>query len=273
LKHIKDFVSGIVIGIANLIPGVSGGTMMVMLGVYDPILLALDRKEIRTRFPFLIVLAAGALVGILLFSRGITFLLSNYPLPLYYAFIGLILGSIPAIYRRARTKTLRLTNIAIFVLAAGCMIVIDGLSDSQVTFGAGAAFSGYRLPFLAWLVVISAISAIAMILPGISGSLVLLLLGGYELVMQAISAFDLSILIPVLFGILLGLFIGLRSVKSMLFHYPNALYSGILGLIAGSVYAIWPGLPTDASGSVDIIGVVSIFLFIASAAAAWRFSK
>lgn len=273
MNRIKDFFVGILIGVANVIPGVSGGTMMVILGVYDPILQALDGKKIRSQLPFLAVLTAGTLVGILLFSRGITFLLATYPLPVYYGFIGLILGSIPAIYRRARTKPMRLTNIAIFVLAAVGMVVIDGLDEGLVVFAAAVPVSGSGLPFLAWLVIVSAVAAIAMILPGISGSLVLLLLGGYEIVMQAISTFDFSILFPVLFGILLGLFVGLRSVKSMLIHYPNALYSGILGLIVGSVYAIWPGLPTDASGSIDVIGIVSILLFLASAAVTWRFSK
>lgn len=273
MNRIKDFFIGIVIGVANVIPGVSGGTMMVILGVYDPILQALDRRKIRDQLPFLVVLAAGTLAGILLFSRGITFLIATYPLPVYYAFIGLVLGSIPAIYKRARTKPMRLTNIAIFLLATVCMIVIDGLDEGQVAFSTATPVSGSGLPFLAWLVVISAVAAIAMILPGISGSLVLLLLGGYEIVMQALSIFDLKILLPVLLGIFLGLFIGLRSVKSMLSHYPNALYSGILGLIIGSVYAIWPGLPTDTTGSIGVMGIVSLFLLIVSAAAAWRFSK
>lgn len=275
--HWKNFLAGVVVGIANVIPGVSGGTMLVVLGVYDRLLAAIGLKTWRGHLPFLLLLGAGTLAGIFAFSQVITWLIDAFRLPVYYAFTGLVLGSVPSVYKKAGIRRLRLTNVAIFLMAAGFVLLLGALQptaapysnagmqaglaaglSSQFTGGAGlgallaggAAQSGPS--FYIYLVMATALAAIAMILPGISGSLVLLLLGAYPTVMNALATFDLTILLPALLGILLGGFVGLRGVRTMLLLHPQALYVGILGLILGSLVTIWPGPPAGAEGAVGL---------------------
>ncbi|NLY71518.1 MAG: DUF368 domain-containing protein [Clostridiales bacterium] len=274
MKHLKNFIYGILLGITNIIPGISGGTMAVVLNIYDDILYAISWKNYRKHLPFLSVLGIGILVGIFGFSHTATFLLENYQMQVYYCFIGLILGSIPLIYKKARHDKVKPRNIVIFILALAFMILLTLLSnDSSIIStlespdgSTSTIFAGPIILLYLWLFVVSIISTICMILPGISGSLIMLLLGTYTIVIEAVSNLYMPILAPVILGIIIGGIMGVKFIKKLLRFHPQALYFAILGLIIGSLFSIYPGYP----GGIQ--GILCIILMIIFATISYLFS-
>ncbi|MGI6727179.1 MAG: DUF368 domain-containing protein [Anaerovoracaceae bacterium] len=253
INQLRLFVYGIILGISNVIPGVSGGTMAVILNIYDDILYAISWKNFKRHASFLGLLGAGCIVGILLFSHTVTFLLQNYEMPVYYCFMGLVLGSIPMIYKRARHEKVKPRNFIIFILSLSFMLFITLIDQGTITGNTLEVTDNPGFRLYLWLFVAAVISTIAMILPGISGSLIMLLLGAYTITLEAISEMDLLTLLPVGLGVLLGGFLGLKFVKTLLRFHPQALYFGILGLIIGSLFTIYPGYPAGAEGALCLI--------------------
>lgn len=263
MDHIKNFICGTIIGIANIIPGVSGGTMAVILNVYDKILFAFSLKNLKSNLVFLGCLGAGAGFGIIAFSRVITYLYEQYHMVVNFCFIGLVLGSIPMIYGKARFSGVQAKNWIPFLIALFVMIAITilqlmgGGADGEN--GVSMASGVENLPFhimLVWLFISAFISTIGMILPGISGSFLLLLFGSYTIVMRAVAEMDFVILFSTGMGVACGGLVGIKLVKIMLRKHPQALYFAILGLMAGSIFNIYPGFSFDRQGLAALAGMV-----------------
>lgn len=257
MENIKNFIFGIILGIANVIPGVSGGTMAVILNVYDKILLALSREKLKQNITFLGVLGVGVLIGIFTFSKAITYLFENYYMATNFCFIGLVIGSLPMLYKKAKFNGVQKKNwipfaFALFFMAALAIIkLMPGASD-----GVFSVNQLTMLPKLGWLFISAFISTIGMILPGISGSFIMLLLGVYTLTLKAISTFDLIILIPVGLGVLTGGVAGVKLVKTLLRDHPQALYFTIMGLMIGSIFLIFPGFELSFQGAMASLGLL-----------------
>ena len=253
----KSFLFGILLGIANLIPGVSGGTMAVILNIYDRIILALGIKDIKKNISFLLPLVIGAIIGIFIFSKGITYLFENFNMTTNFSFIGLVIGSIPLIYNKVKFRRIEEKNWIPFLIALFFMIA---LSIIKLMLKAnGGIFTIEELAFIpkmVWLYISATISTIGMILPGISGSFLMLLLGAYTVTLRAITEFDIIILLPVLLGVITGGMAGVVIVRNLIKEHPQALYLGIMGLMIGSVFSIYPGLTPDKEGIISIIAMV-----------------
>ncbi len=262
MESIKNFLCGMIIGIANVIPGVSGGTMAVILNVYDKILFAFSLKHIKKNILFLGFLGAGTLFGILCFSRVITYLYENYYIVVNFCFIGLVLGSVPMIYEKAKFQGVQAKNWIPFVLTLIFMIGISILKimhdEANLDTVANAANGVQSLPYttmLVWLFISAFISTIAMLLPGISGSFMMLLFGCYTLVMKAIADMDLMILFITGLGVSSGGLVGIKLIKIMMRKHPQALYFAILGLMIGSIFGIFPGFTLDMQGLFAVCGM------------------
>lgn len=259
MGNVKNFIFGILIGIANIIPGVSGGTMAVMLNIYDRLLLSLSIKNFRKNLSFLVTLGCGAVGGMFAFSRAITYLYENYYMIVSFCFIGLIIGSIPMIYRRARFDGIEKKNWIPFVMAFIFMIgvtIFGMMEGANEGGGTAAGVESLDMPImLIWLFIAAFISTIAMILPGISGSFMLLLFGCYAVVMKAIAELDMVVLLCVALGVAGGGLVGVQLVKIMLSKHPQAMYFSILGLVAGSVFTIYPGFTFDKNGTAALLGM------------------
>lgn len=256
MSHIKNFIYGILIGIANAIPGVSGGTMAVILNIYDKIMYSISLKNIKENLKFLITLAVGAILGIFALSNVIVTAMENYPIILNFCFIGLVLGSIPALYKKAKGDEMHNRNWIFFTAALIFMIFLTVVNPDATANKSIAEFGGISPLFCLWLFFTAAVGMIAMILPGVSGSLVLLLFGTYAVVMESIATFNFPMIAVIGAGVLTGGFIGVKVIKKMLRFHPQALYFGILGLMVGSMIIIWPGFTFDVQGVVAILGLI-----------------
>lgn len=236
MTFIKNLIYGMIIGIANIIPGVSGGTMMVVLDVFDRLVDAIGniRNQFKKSVRLLLPIGIGALAAILLFSSIISWLLDHHYMVTNFFFIGVILGSIPLVWRKATADRFKPAHLVPCAVTLALMLF-------TVYFAPSAAETIVRslspLVFVK-LLLISAVSAICMIIPGISGSFVMLLFGTYETVTTALAEFNVLVLIPIAIGIVLGLVFGSKLISILLHRYPQATYFSILGFMLGSVPAI-----------------------------------
>ncbi len=269
MNHVKNFLAGMLIGIANTIPGVSGGTMAVILNMYDKLLNAVSFKNLKKNLPFLVTIGLGGVVGILAFSKVIVVLLNDYPLILNYIFIGLIIGSLPIIIRHSKKGygKIKLYNCIFGLVTFGLMIWITVVESGNITNQSLADMGGLSTSLIIYLFVASFISSVAMLLPGISGSLLLLIFGVYAVIIESIDGFYFPILIPVALGVGLGILIGVKLIRELINRFPQPIYLAILGLMIGSIFPIWPGF------QISFQGILAIILAVAFGAVAYFSSK
>ncbi|MCC8135748.1 MAG: DUF368 domain-containing protein [Ruminococcus sp.] len=242
MEHIINVLKGAVIGIANAIPGVSGGTMMVIMKVFDRLLgaISLNLKKLKENFVFLVTIIIGMGIGVLLAAKVLDFCFTNYYVQTQFFFMGVVLGSLPMVYKEATSeKKLRPVHIAPFLIGFAVIIAVTLISQSTSD---NSVITELTASNFFYLMIISVIAAAAMIMPGLSGSLVLLILGGYQTVIQAVSNLKerFPILIPVAIGIVLGIVLCAKVITLCLKKWHRGTYAVILGLIVGSFYAIWP---------------------------------
>lgn len=256
MDYLKTALYGALIGIANAIPGVSGGTMAVILNIYDKIMYAISPKNLKENLKFLIPMAVGACLGIFLLSNVIVTAMEKYPMILNFCFIGLILGSLPSIYKRAKGNEVHKRNWIFFIATLSFMIFLIIDNPENIANKSLAEFGGVSPQLCIWLLATASIGCIAMILPGLSGSLILLMFGTYGVIMEAVSTFNLPLIASTGAGLLLGGIIGIKIIKKMLRFHPQALYFAILGLMVGSILTIWPGFTLGINGLIALIGLV-----------------
>ncbi len=255
MESARLFFIGIILGIANVIPGVSGGTMAVVFGIYDRLVgvLSLNFARIKANAKFLAFLGAGLVVSILVFARVVTFLLDHYPMPVNFFFEGIILGSIPFIAGLAglgkkslgRNASSRIIPVALAVVGALIMVVMFLTTADK---DGSPRITEFSTPVAIWLFAMGIVSAITMLMPGISGSFMLVLLGAYGTVMGSVSDFNVPLMAPFALGVGVGLLAGAFIMRTLIARFPYPSYGFILGLVAGSVLPIFPGLPSGVMG-------------------------
>lgn len=256
MNFIVDIIKGMLIGVANIIPGVSGGTMMVSMGVYEKIIGVVNNlfKDIKKSILTILPLVIGMGLGIAVFSFVIPWCLEVYPFPTSFCFIGLILGGVPAIVKPAKEslkregKSISLPHIIAFLALFALAVGMAAMNDTQTNF----ANFDLNIAFMLLMFLVGVISAATMVIPGVSGSLVLMILGFYAGIMSSISgciaallAFDwakifyyVGILAPFGVGVIVGIFAVAKLIEFLFAKFPSITYCGILGLILASPIAI-----------------------------------
>lgn len=282
-------IYGIVIGMANIIPGVSGGTLAVVFNIYDEFVNAItfNVKKIWGNRKFVFPLLIGMLSGIVIFSKLFTVLYENFPVQINYLFTGLIVGSIPMIFGYAvkHEKDTKLgaggiASICICALVGFALLLIFAYYDKVIDKSSDMNFIlpelSVRLTFRIFIAGI--LGAIAMIVPGISGSLLMLILGVYPIIITSIPAMfhpetfvhAVLLLLPNGVGVLLGLLCGAKLISWFLKKAPNQSYSVILGLLFGSIINVFPGFAVLESVK---LGIFSVLCFIVGFLMAYLSSK
>ena len=263
---IKQILQGIVVGIANIIPGVSGGTMMVAMGLYDRLIHAIThlKSEFKDSMKLLIPIFAGAGIAIVALSRLFEFLLATYPIPTNFAFCGLIAGSLPFIFKKVKGHKVTVSKIIPFLIFFGVVILMALLGET------GGASADVSLGFVNLLKLfgVGIIAAATMVVPGVSGSMMLMLLGYYDTILKVINDFvdalvkfdmgrlmtGVGILAPFGIGVVIGIFLIAKIIEFIFSKAEIHAYYGIIGLILASPIAIL--LKTDWSGiSVLMVGI------------------
>ncbi len=242
-----------------LVPGVSGGSMAMILGIYDRLIEAVSDffKDMKSNFVFLFLFVVSAGAGMLLLAKPILSLLDSYPKAMGFFFIGAVAGGIPAIYTQAQIKTISWKYV--LYVAAG-MVVVAMLSVFP-TSELATTVSGERTAFT-FLVIAGLVAAAALILPGISVSYLLLIMGLYHELMRAISELDMAFLFPIGIGLLAGIILLTKGLKFIMTRYPQISYLTILGFVIGSLAEVFPGVPIGTEWILSVLAALVGFYFI-----------
>lgn len=259
MNILRTLAIGIIIGMANVIPGVSGSTIAVVFGIYDKFInaITLNIKKLRLNKKFVLPIIAGMASGVLIFSKIITVLYEKFPVQTNFFFTGLIIGSIPMLTVLAiktkkgmKIEKSKIASIIICALIGIAVMILFSLLESS--FGTAQDMAGplpvFSVKLALKIFVAGVFGAVAMIVPGISGSLLMLIMGVYPIVIKSIPALFLPesfftaliLLLPNGFGVLTGLLIGAKLIKNLLEKAPNHAYAVILGLLCGSALNICP---------------------------------
>ena len=324
MEYLKNVIKGIVIGIAMMVPGVSGGTMAIVLGIYDRLVhsVATIFRDFKNNLLFLVQVGIGGAAGVLIFSRLMEGAMTSYPYIMRYLIMGVIIGGLPLLFKKAaesrsgvrgekacaredgyyikegktgrreskaaaRESTVRPQNSRdavtagkanalkhipaaqqawsraadyIFLVLGAAIVMLMSLEPESLI---GMATDGSLVSYI-FLVISGFIIAVGVVLPGISWSFMLLVLGMYEITLNAINTFNIPFLIPLGIGIALGTFGTAKAIERFLQKYPRKTYMLIIGFVAGSLAEVYPGIPggwqLPASAAAFIGGFAAIFI-------------
>ena len=239
-------LKGFLIGVANIIPGVSGGTLAITLGIYEKLINTISHffKNLKENIKFIIPIGVGAGLSILLLSRVISFCLKEYTLATILFFIGLILGGIPLLNKKIKGHYKNFSNIVIFLITFGLVLLLSILKGENIVSFANMTFVNYI-----WLFLVGVIAAATMIIPGVSGSFVLILLGYYQPIIDTISSLtkfqniwsSMLILIPFGIGVLVGIVAISKLLEFLFKKFEVKTYFGVMGFIFASIITIFTG--------------------------------
>jgi putative membrane protein len=273
MELVKKTLIGIIIGTGLILPGVSGAVLAVIFGIYDKMINALSNffKDWRNNLLFLMPLFIGVTIGIFVFGNVLSFLFREYPVEARFVFMGLIIGGLPVLFNQTKRKGHKKINFASFYIALfmALTLFVFGTNVININFSANLnndLFS-YIILFFTGIIYIA-----GKIIPGISGSLLLMLIGMYEYVLDVIANFfrmniyEYLKLMPFFFGIVVGAIILVKLVDYLLKDHYNATYSAITGFVIGSLPALYPGI------SFNISGLVCLFLILLSFSISYIFS-
>ena len=268
----KDILRGVVIGIANAIPGVSGGTMMVSMGIYDKLIYSVTHlfkqpvKSIKTLLPYFI----GMAIGIVGLAFAIVAMFEHIPFQTCMLFIGLILGGVPILTGHLKGVRFNLSHAVVFLIFFGSIILL------QIFGGQGSDVALTVTPIsLFKLVIVGIVAAATMVIPGVSGSMMLMTMGYYYPVIgsvkdfiTALVAFDVPkiihicmILIPFGIGVVVGIFAVAKLIEMLMDKYEALTYCGIMGLVVASPVVILMSVPLAGMSVVTVLtGVVTFVI-------------
>ena len=273
VDYIKLFFKGVFMGIADAIPGVSGGTIALLLGIYEELIstisglnFSLITKLKNNGFKsfweslngnFLITLVLGIGISLILFVKISANLLTSHPLYVWSFFLGLILATVYVIYKLIESWNLVNIISTLLMIAFSIILTSDSLNISDDTN-------------LFYILICGIIASSAMILPGISGSLILVILGVYKILVEALDNLDVKIISSFIVGAVIGLVSFSKILKWLFKNYKSLAYSIMLGLVIGSIEKIWPwnksfsaelsSFDLFLSISLVILGFIIVFL-------------
>ncbi|CFF34623.1 DUF368 domain-containing protein [Staphylococcus aureus] len=259
-----NILKGFAMGTSDLVPGVSGGTIALLLGIYNQFIASISgifSRRFWPSFTFLIPIIIGMLLAMGSLSNLFNYLLSQHHIPTMFFFGGLIIGIVPYLLKISNYKTSFTTKHYMMVIAGIAILIVITLTNN------GDKHAGETLTLSTSLIIKYFIAGMcassAMLLPGISGSFMLLVFGVYGTVMLAISEVvklnfaGLPILLAVGFGVLAGFIISSKIIQYFLTHHKLMTFALIIGFVVGSLFAVFPGLPTNI-----VMWFVSLVVFI-----------
>ena len=283
MKWILDVLRGAVIGLANVIPGVSGGTMMVSMGIYDKLIYSINNlfKKFKECFKILLPYLIGMVLAIVIGAFTLKKAFNEYPLPTNALFIGLILGSLPLILKEMKGEKIGWQGVLAFIVLFALVV---GL---KLTEANNTTVIETNIGTILLMVLLGAICSAAMVIPGVSGSMILKTVGYYEpIVTDKIPKLvtgitsgnwndvlgSVAVLLPFLAGIVIGIFGIAKLISVLLKKWKGRTFCGILGMVLASPVVIlmdknnWYKLDKD-TGAVIGPREITVWIILASVAA------
>ena len=249
---ITRFFIGILLGSGAILPGISSGVICVILGMYDKIINSVTNllKDFKTNFNYLFPLVMGGVIGVFLIGNILQTFLTTFPMQTKFCFIGLILGSIPVLFKKINSEHVFKARYLLFALIAfiiGCILVV--IEDKlNINFN-----STISIPYL---ILSGFLMSIGVIVPGISNTLILMCIGVYPVYLSAITTLNFNILLPMGIGLIIGSIIFIFIMKILFKHFYMPTYYSIIGFTLGSILVLYSPL------KFDLVSIISVLLLI-----------
>lgn len=251
MKFIEDIFKGILIGAGGILPGISSGVLCVIFGIYEKLIDSVLNffKDIRKNLKFLLPIVIGGIIGVILFSKILQMALYKYPLQTKSIFIGLILGGVITLFKDINTERKFKINdiiyIAISMLIGICLVILENRINN---------FSVESTNYI-YLVLSGFLMSIGIVVPGVSSTIILMILGTYSLYLNSIATLYFPVLIPIGIGLILGSLIFMKIIKYLLDRfYINTMYS-IIGFTIGSIFILVPEVNSLIEFMIVILGI------------------
>lgn len=237
MSRLRVILCGFITGSVMAVPGISGGSAAMIIGVYDDLLRAVSRcfSEPRRNIPLLLRFALGGILGLFLMAGAISRLLTTpAEVPVRFLFLGAVSGGIPAIFRKAGVRRMNASGLALILSGAAAVLLLASLPEGLFTPGE-RGFADMALQFTGGVLL-----AAALVLPGISASHFLYMLGIYDTVMEKLSTLDLIPLLPLAAGTVLGIFLTARLIETLFQRHQAGTFLVILGFMLASLRELIP---------------------------------
>ena len=250
MKFILDCLKGVALGAGAILPGISSGVLCVVFGIYEKLVDTVLNffKDIKNNFKFLFPILIGVAVGVVLFGNLLIMLFNTFPIQTKFCFIGLILGSIPSLFKTANEhKGFRL-HYLIYTIATFLFTLFLISLENTIS---NAATSANTSPL--FLIFAGFIMSIGVVVPGVSSSVLLMILGVYDIYLFSVATVDLFVLIPMGIGILLGGFLFLKLIQYCLSNFHIQTYYSIIGFVLGSIPILYSNIEFNLTGFIAVI--------------------
>lgn len=222
--YLKNFLKGTIAGIGGIAPGLSGSVLLVILGIYETTVSAIGTlfSNFKKNIRFLLPLLLGLVCGVLLFSKLVDYLLAHYECYTRFAFLGLVIGTVPLFYQQVRKRGFQRRYYIVILASAAIGFLLFGFH--------GNLFPVVTNPNLPQSVLLGVMVAASSIVPGIDSAVILSALGLYELYVSSLADFNLSILIPAGFGLIIGALTISAVMNLLLKKFYTLTFSVIFGM-------------------------------------------
>ena len=276
-NNIINVLKGMIIGVANIIPGVSGGTLMIILGIYEDVIDTISHffSNFKKNLLFILPLGIGMILSILLLSKVISFSLDKYPFATTIFFIGLIIGGLPLLWKRASASKNNISNWLVFIITFGIVLLFTFMKSGDYT----VSFANLDIMGYLKLFIVGMVAAATMVIPGISGSFVLMLLGYYEPIVNTIKDLtnfsnlgsNILVLAPLGIGIVIGIVLVAKLLEFLFKKYPVKTNYGVLGFVIASIISIVIPILSVHPGIIEVI--ISVILFVLGSLVSYKLGE
>lgn len=252
---ISRFFIGILLGAGAILPGISSGVICVILGIYDKLINSITNllKDFKKNFNYLLPLVLGGVIGVFLIGNILQSFLIKFPMQTKFCFIGLILGSIPALLKKVNSEHIYRAKYLLFALIAfiiGCVLVFI---ENKIDINYSSTIS------IPYLILSGFLMSIGVIIPGISNTLILMCIGIYPVYLNAITTLNFNILIPMGIGLIIGSIIFILIMKILFKHFYMPTYYSIIGFTLGSILVLYSPFHFNIESIVSIALLILCF--------------
>lgn len=252
MQFIKNYFKGLAIGSGAILPGISSGVLCVIFGIYEKLLDSVLNffNNIKSNFKFLFPIILGTISGIILFGNILNYLFYSYPIQIKSIFIGLILGSIPSLLKDVNSKNKFRLRYLLYLISSFCLGILFIFLEKKLQINIVYNYNFY------YFILCGILMSIGVIVPGISSTIILMLLGIYSTYLYSVSNIYLPVLIPIAIGLVIGSFVCMKITKVLLDNFYSQTFYSIIGFTIGSTFILWPGF----NGNIN--NIISIFCII-----------
>lgn len=254
-RVLSNFFKGMVIGIGAIAPGVSGGAIAVILGIYEELIRAIGNifKDFINKVKYLAPVGLGLILGVIIFSNVFNYLFENYNVQVRYLFIGLMAGTFPSLFKTANKKGFKCIYMVPFLITFIVSVTFTLLDDTIVNKGTEEEASILQLVFYGIIV------GIGSVIPGVSSSVILIYLNAYDYVLEAVATLHISALIPMGIGFVLCFLVLSKIISFMFDRLYGLTYYTILGFVLGSIILLFPGFQFKLEYLISVIILITGF--------------